>query len=356
MGKRRVIGLMSGTSLDGLDICATDFDLGSSNHEYNILATSVVELPGKIFHKLQNFNKLTVSDVQILHKELGRFYGDAIEQFLHKEGFDKKSIDAIACHGQTVLHQPENGFSLQIGCGHELAQHTKINVINDFRNRDIAAGGQGAPLVPVGDFGLFHSQADCFLNLGGFSNVSYKDDYQSIKAYDISPANLPMNTYMHLKGETYDRNGETAASGTINKSLLEQLNNLAYYQLPGPKSLGTEWLENQFYPCISKDIQLEDILATLAEHCAFQIGQNLDKIGAKRVMVTGGGTRNRHLMERIKEHYSGSIILPNDQLIDYKEALIFGYLGALYLENLPNALGSVTGASINTINGVFYKG
>lgn len=354
MSKVEIIGLMSGTSLDGLDVAHVEFEFNDKKgNSFKLLNSQTFSFPEDLLQKLLDANNFSVSSMNLLDKELGKFYADCVNGFIHSKKIKKDKIAAIACHGQTILHQPQNGFTLQIGCGSTLSYHTGINVINDFRTRDIIAGGQGAPLVPAGDFGLFGSYADAFLNIGGFVNVSYQSEGKII-AYDICPGNLPLNKLALAKGLAYDKNGQLAASGEINFFLLDLLNSLEFYQKTGPKSLGTEWLEEHFYPLLKFDKEIENNLRTVVEHEAVQISLKLNEAQIKNVLITGGGAKNKFLISRIEHYFNGKVILPNESIIDYKEAIVFAYLGALYLIKKPNALSSVTGASRDMITGVLH--
>jgi anhydro-N-acetylmuramic acid kinase len=354
MSNYEIIGLMSGTSMDGLDIAHVKFDFNAdSNDSFELLNTDTVPIPDELLQKLMDAPNFSVTQLLMLDKEFGRFLADSVTKFIDQKKIVKNSINAIASHGQTILHQPNNGFTLQIGCGSTLSYLTDINVINDFRTKDIVAGGQGAPLVPIGDFGLFSDLAEGFLNIGGFANVSFKKD-DSIVAYDICPGNLPLNKLAHAKNLAYDKNGELAKSGEINFFLLDLLNSLDYYLLDGPKSLGTEWIEEFYYPKLKFDKEIENNLRTVVEHTAIQISNVLNSAKLNSVLVTGGGAKNGFLIERIQHYFNGELILPEQKIIDFKEAIVFAYLGALYLDKRPNALSSVTGAKKNTIGGVFH--
>ncbi len=354
MSNYEIIGLMSGTSMDGLDIAHVRFDFNpDSNDSFELLNTDTVPIPDELLQKLMDAPNFSVTQLLMLDKEFGRFLADSVTKFIDQKKIVKNSINAIASHGQTILHQPNNGFTLQIGCGSTLSYLTDINVINDFRTKDIVAGGQGAPLVPIGDFGLFSDLAEGFLNIGGFANVSFKKD-DSIVAYDICPGNLPLNKLAHAKNLAYDKNGELAKSGEINFFLLDLLNSLDYYLLDGPKSLGTEWIEEFYYPKLKFDKEIENNLRTVVEHTAIQISNVLNSAHLNSVLVTGGGAKNGFLVERIQHYFNGELILPEQKIIDFKEAIVFAYLGALYLDKRPNALSSVTGAKKNTIGGVFH--
>ncbi|MEY4603314.1 MAG: hypothetical protein RIT43_606 [Bacteroidota bacterium] len=346
---------MSGTSLDGLDIALVSFSLTEGTNQSFILHESeTIPYPNELKIRIEGAPHASVSALSKLDRDLGVFYGNCVNTFIEKNRIDRNEISAIACHGQTILHQPHNGFSLQIGSGTVLAMDTKLRVINDFRNHDVHAGGQGAPLVPVGDFGLFSDQAEAFLNLGGFANLSFKDPQQNILAFDICPVNLPLNRLASNKGLDFDRNGELARNGELNFFLLDLLNSLEFYTSPIPKSLGTEWLDEQFYPLIKFDKDIENNLRTVVEHIAFQIGKQLEFSGASSVFITGGGAHNKFLIERLRTYYKGEIKLPNKEIIEYKEAIIFAYLGALKLQNKANALSSVTGAKFDTVGGVIH--
>ncbi len=351
-----IIGLMSGTSMDGLDIAHVAIHLSNdqAGDTFELLHSETIPIPKELKQKIVRATHASITDISLLDNQLGHFYADAVQKFLDKFNINHSSIAAIGCHGQTILHQPYNGFSLQIGNATVLAYRTKIKVINDFRNHDICAGGQGAPLVPIGDFGLFGMNAQAFLNLGGFANISYKDKTGQIRAYDISPANLPLNKLSEAKEMSFDKNGALAKSGEINFFLLDLLNSLPYYSQEFPKSLGTEWLESEFYPLIKFDKEIENNLRTVTEHIAIQVASELDKSKSNSVLVTGGGARNKFLIERIEHYFSGELILPSELLIDFKEAIIFAYLAALKIQNRYNSLASVTGAQQNMIGGVVH--
>ncbi len=354
MEKIEVIGLMSGTSMDGLDVAHVSFSHEKDQSDkFELLHQMTFTYPEEIMQKLMHSGSMSVSEICLLDKDLGKFYADCVNNFTVKFKIKKEEIQLIASHGQTILHQPHLGYTLQIGCGQTLAFHTGISVINDFRSLDVIAGGQGAPLVPVGDFGLFHEHAEAFLNIGGFCNVSWKEN-GIVRAFDICPGNLPLNALAQHKGLSYDKNGKIAESGTINFFLLDLLNNLPYYTEDGPKSLGTEWLESDFYPLIKMDKEIENNMATLVEHIAIQISNQLNNKEIASVLITGGGAKNQFLIERIQHYYNGHIILPSDDIIDYKEAIIFAYLGYLRLLNRENTLASVTGAASNLSSGVLH--
>lgn len=215
-------------------------------------------------------------------------------------------------------------------------------------------GGQGAPLVPIGDFYLFGEQADGFINLGGFANISFKSNNEII-AFDICPANLPLNKLARNKGFEYDKNGDLARKGELNFFLLDLLNSLDYYEQASPKSLGVEWLEQYFYPLLKFDKDIENNMATVVEHVAIQLSNVCNSNQLKKVMITGGGAKNSFLIERFKKYFEGEVIQVSEEVIEFKEALIFGLLGALRLNNEVNCLKSVTGALKNVSGGVIHQ-
>lgn len=354
MSKYEIIGLMSGTSLDGLDIAHVSFEnTVEGNFVHQVLNTFQYTLPEDLKKELLEISELSPQNIYVLDKKIGEFYATAINNFVELKHIDRKKIDAIASHGQTIFHQPQNGFTVQIGCGTTIAYHTGIPVINDFRTKDVVAGGQGAPLVPIGDFELFKGSADAFLNIGGFSNISFKEN-GIIKAFDVCPGNLPLNKLVHAKDLAYDKDGEMARSGDINFFLLDLLNSLSFYTQSGPKSLGTEWLEEHFYPLLKFDKEIENNLRTVVEHIAIQLSNVLNNFKINSVMISGGGAKNKFLIERIEHYYNGSIILPDEITIEYKEAIIFAFLGALYLDKKPNNIPSVTGAKRPVCGGILH--
>lgn len=354
MRKSEIIGLMSGTSMDGLDIAHVEFEMNNQNQwTFKLLHAETLSYSPSFISELNKAKTINVPEFLILDKRIGSVFGEMVNKFIEKNNIDKSKIIAIASHGHTTYHQPERGFTSQIGCGDTLSFITKIPVINDFRTKDVVAGGQGAPLVPIGDLLLFQTLAESFLNLGGIANISYKLNGRMI-AFDICPANLPLNKLVSKLGYTYDKDGVISKSGIINENLLVKLNNLNFYSQLPPKSLGTEWLEQHFNPLINFNSEIENNLATIIEHEAYQISKVLNSNKLKSVMITGGGANNCYLIDRIKHYFDGDIVIPSENIIEFKEAIIFAFLGQLYLNRLENTLSSVTGASRNVIGGVYH--
>lgn len=346
-----VIGLMSGTSLDGLDLCYVKFEK-DNNWKFEILCAETIEYSEKWTLALKNAISLPNEELAILDKKYSTYLSVAIENFIKNNELNK--IDLICSHGHTVFHQPENGLTYQIGNLPELKSNFTCPIICDFRIQDVTLGGQGAPLVPIGDRLLF-SNYDYCLNLGGFANVSYEDNGKRI-AYDICPVNIVMNPYANMHGLDYDANGEMARSGSIHKELLGELNGLQYYKQIHPKSLGLEWVQKEIFPLINKfNLDVRDVLRTFVEHIAIQIKACTSKKSISQILVTGGGVFNDFLIERIKDSSICQIVVPKDDVINYKEALIFGFLGLLRLRNEVNCLSSVTGASKDHSSGKLYS-
>lgn len=354
MDSYNIIGLMSGTSLDGIDLVYAHYKKTSDNSwDYSFIHAETYPFTEVLLSSLHDATKLNGAQFVNLDFELGTFFAGCINDFIAKHAIDKTKIDAIASHGQTIFHQPQKGYTTQIGNPAVIAVQTGITTIGDFRTKDILYGGQGAPLVPIGDYYLFGNKAQAFINLGGFANISFKKNNEII-AFDICPSNLPLNKLARNKALNYDKDGALAKSGELNYFLLDLLNSLPYYQQPGPKSLGVEWLEQHFYPLLKFDKDIENNLATVVEHIAIQLGEVCKTHHLTQVMITGGGAKNSYLIERFKRYYSGEIIAVSSEVIDFKEALIFGLLGALRLNNEPNCLKSVTGATKNVSSGVIH--
>ena len=348
--KYNVIGVMSGTSLDGIDICLSSFEFGTS-WQFQINAAETVEYSEKWKQRLKTAIDLNSKDLENLNADYTQFLAEVIQAFIKTHSGTK--IDAVCSHGHTVFHEPSLGKTLQIGNLPFLATYLNQTVVCDFRTQDVALGGQGAPLVPIGDALLF-SEHDYCLNLGGFANISFEQHNQRI-AFDICPVNIVLNHYVVSLGLAYDSEGQIAAKGTVCKPLLEALNALDFYKLQPPKSLGLEWVQSEIFPMIeSYNLEVPTVLRTVVEHCALQLSNVLKTHQLEKGLITGGGVFNTFLMQRISE-YSGQDLQPTQPLIiDFKEALVFGFLGVLRLRNEPNCLQSVTGASSDHSSGFIY--
>jgi anhydro-N-acetylmuramic acid kinase len=343
-----VIGLMSGTSLDGIDLVYVKFDERKYS-DFEILASETVSYSDNWKSKLQKAISFSDEKLKELDLDYGKLLGENINNFIKKFTID--TIDFIASHGHTVLHQPNKGITLQVGNGQLIADVTKQKIVCDFRTQDVAFGGQGAPLVPIGDALLF-SEYDYCLNLGGFSNVSFKMEGKRI-AFDICPVNIVLNCYANKLGLEYDESGEIASKGKLNQQLLAQLNALPFYSQNSPKSLGLEWVKENIFPLIDAvETDISSILRTFVEHVAVQISKIIKENNS--VLVTGGGAFNSFLINRIQHNSNSKILLPKKELIDFKEALIFAFLGLLKFDNQVNCLGSVTGAKQDHSSGRIF--
>lgn len=339
-----VLGLMSGTSLDGLDLCCVAFS--DDLHDFEILAANTLPYPSYWKDQLESVFFGNAELISKLDLDYGRFLGEQIVCFIEEHKLH--SIDLIASHGHTIFHKPDRGITLQIGNGKQIANLTRIPVVYDFRKQDVELGGQGAPLVPVGDAFLF-GQYDACLNLGGFANVSYKQLQQTL-AFDICACNLVLNRLAKSMEKDYDDNGDLARMGRLNKSLFDQLNTLDYHQQPPPKSLGREYVESTVWPLL-ENIPSLDALHTYTHYLGKQIGNTLNQIGGKSCLTTGGGAFNTYLTELIISNTGCEIIIPKKELIDFKEALVFAFLGWLRYTGRDNVFASVTGASKNHSSG-----
>ncbi len=345
--KWHIIGLMSGTSLDGVDIAYIKFE-NTTKLTYKILHATSIPYAKEWKERLINAFKEDKEKLKELDMLYGIYLGNLVNNFIQKYNIQK--LDFVASHGHTIFHKPDEGFTLQIGNGQSLASTCNQKVICDFRSQDVVLGGQGAPLVPIGDQLLF-SEYDYCLNIGGFANVSY-DEKGIRKAYDICPANIVLNYYTRKIGLEYDDKGNKAQAGKLNSELLDALNSLSVYQ--EKNSLGNEVVVAVFIPLIdSFQLSIPNVLNTYIEHFSQKIAAELKPNST--TLVTGGGAYNTYLVDRIKQKCQSNIVLPKETLIDYKEALIFGLLGLLRSENEVNCLASVTKATKDHSSGqIFY--
>ncbi len=349
-----MIGLMSGTSGDGLDLGYCQYEK-SDQWSFEIVHSLTIPFPEAIGEKLIKSHLLSALDLAILDVDFGRWMGEKVKEFCQEKQIFPQ---AVCSHGHTVFHQPGKGLSLQIGNGWALHQACGLKVINDFRMLDIQLGGQGAPLVPIGDQLLF-PQIDFCINLGGIANISMNVDGNRI-AFDCCPFNLLLNEQANILGAPYDEGGDWAREGSVNIPLLNELNAFPFYTNNDPKSLGREDMENEFLPLIrNSELSERDILCTLVEHYALQISIVIKYNQAREtpsVLITGGGTYNSYFVERLDHHLDGewAQFAASSELIEFKEALVFGFLGVLRLRNENNSLASVTGAIQDSCGGTIY--
>jgi anhydro-N-acetylmuramic acid kinase len=346
----QAIGLMSGTSLDGLDIAYCTFKRDDRWH-FELHEATTISYDEHWRERLRTAHTLSGMDLTQLHVDLGILHGSWVKEFMQSHSCQ---VDFIASHGHTVFHQPHLGVTLQIGSAAHIAAAAGIDVIADFRTTDVAHGGQGAPLVPIGDLWLFGNYPMC-LNLGGIANVSVKESLH-MEAFDIGLCNMALNHYAEKLGVSYDRDGNLSRQGSLNEILLQQLNSLEFFKQPAPKSLGKEFWVNEFLPIVEHSgVNAHDALHTITEHIAIQIGAALTHREQGEMLVTGGGAHNGFLIERIAAHTQHRVVVPEKKIVDFKEALIFAFLGALRTAGESNALASVTGARRDSVGGAIYS-
>lgn len=347
----RVIGVMSGTSLDGIDLVYVTFNF-DFNWRFEIICAETFPYNKNWVKKLKDLVLLSEGELLKIDKDYTVYLASTINTFIHK--YNISDMDAICSHGHTALHQPEKKLTYQIGNLPDLARLVQHTVVCDFRVQDVRLGGQGAPLVPIGDALLF-SEFDYCLNLGGFANISTNINNKRV-AYDVCPVNIVLNHYVNQLGFDFDDSGSIASTGTVNKDLLNQLNNLDFYKEPYPKSLGLEWVYKNTFPVIdSFKLDIKDVLRTFVEHIAIQISKEVNHKNNASVLITGGGVYHKLLIDTLKAKTNNMIGIPQKNIIEFKEALIFAFLGVLRLRGDVNCLQSVTGAQYDHSSGaIFY--
>jgi anhydro-N-acetylmuramic acid kinase len=346
-----VLGVMSGTSLDGVDLARIEFFIKDEKWDFKIFESQTIPYTTAWVDKLKKAVDFSKTKLEILNQQYTQLLAEIIAKFIQDNKIE--NLDAVCSHGHTILHEPQNNYTLQIGNLPQIATLIKQKVVCDFRVQDVELGGQGAPLVPIGDQILF-SQFDSCLNLGGFSNISYQDENRRL-AFDISPVNTVLNFYANKLGLPYDDKGKIAQTGKIDANLLNALNQLDFYQKKHPKSLGFEFVKNTVLPIIEHyEISIPDKLNTFIEHIAIQTSKAMPQ-KVETLLITGGGAYNDFLINRIQFHLPKvKIQIPDSKTIEFKEALIFALLGVLKLRNEINVLKSVTGASRDHSSGKIY--
>ena len=340
---------MSGTSLDGLDLAYCEL-VKDKTWTYQIISSATISYSEKREKILRQAYRLTGEELTALHYKFGKYIGKECKEFIRSHQLEPMLISS---HGHTIFHQPQKGFTYQVGSGAAIYAETGIPVVCDFRTQDVALGGQGAPLVPVGDQLLF-GEYDACLNLGGFANISAQNG-EKRTAWDICAVNVVLNHYANQAGMAFDEDGALARSGKFCEPLFQDLGMVGFYRETPPKSLGIEWVHQQLMHILEKyPIPVVDILHTYVCHIAEIIGTTLDKSHAEKILLSGGGSYHRFLVEKIREKTQSTIHVPDDATIQYKEALIFALLGALKWRGEVNILRSVTGARADHSSGVIY--
>jgi anhydro-N-acetylmuramic acid kinase len=363
----RAIGLMSGSSLDGLDIAFVEFVYNAGNWSFEIIATDCREYNEEWKTRLQNATSLNALDYQLLHADYGHYIGKEVNRFIEENSLHYK-VGLIASHGHTTFHVPQRKMTAQLGDGASIAAETCLPVVSDLRAMDLAFGGQGAPIVPIGEKYLLKDY-DMYLNLGGIANISFNHPDKYI-AFDICPANRVLNMIIAKEGKEYDAGGALAATGKINDQLLKKLNALSYYSQPFPKSLANSFGTEEVYPIVqTASLSSADALATFVEHIVQQIKfsianwqttNNSDpRTTSHKMLVTGGGAFNTFLVNRLSEELkelSVDVVVPDTGLVQYKEALIMAFIGVLRWRQEYSVLSSVTGAARDSIGGAVWIG
>jgi anhydro-N-acetylmuramic acid kinase len=355
----RVIGLMSGSSLDGLDIAFIEFQEQAGKWTYEIKNADCIPYDDEWKLKLSNSIDLSAAEYLLLNADYGHLVGKLVNNFISSYGLQYQ-VSLISSHGHTTFHVPARKMTAQLGDGAAIAAETLLPVITDLRAMDIAFGGQGAPIVPVGEKWLL-PQYDYFLNLGGIANISANKE--TYTAFDICPANRVLNMLAADAGKEFDEDGALATKGNISEILLKELNSLDYYKLTGPKSLANDFGTDIVYPIIKNSgVSVNDQLRTYTEHIALQIRNAITMLGSPpatslSLLATGGGAHNQFLVQRITEILKDiriEVVIPEQQLINFKEALIMAFIGVLRWRQEINVLSTVTGAERDSINGALW--
>ncbi len=344
------LGIMSGSSLDGVDMALCEFVRNEQTWSFNIIKANTYPYSEEWKLTLRSLPEKKKNEIVETDLDYGRLLGELVNEFL----LDcPEKPELIASHGHTIFHDPENRYTLQIGDGQTIASITGITTINNFRSKDIELGGQGAPLVPIGDELLF-SEYDFCLNIGGIANISYAIKEKRL-AFDVCPASQLLN-YLSLQlGAAYDKNGFFARLGKLNKELFDSLNSDPYYKKEKPKSLSNQYVTDFFLHRIETiESNIEDKLYTVVKHIAFQVNRAISQFPGGKLLITGGGAHNGFLIKAIELETRHTVVVPEQKIIDFKEAVIFAFMGVLRMRNEINCLASVTGASMDSSCGVIF--
>jgi len=355
---------MSGSSLDGLDIAFVELQAKPGQWDFDIVEAECIPYPEEWIGKLQNAINLNAKDYLLLHAEYGHYLGKQVNAFMDKYGLAYK-VALISSHGHTSFHVPPY-MTAQLGDGAAIPAETGLPVVTDLRALDVALGGQGAPIVPVGEK-LLLGDYDYFLNLGGIANISFTENSKRV-AFDVCPANRVLNMLANEAGKEFDEGGRLASTGKVDDGLLNRLNELDYYSQPYPKSLANDFGTDIVYPIIKNaGIGISDGLGTYIEHIVVQIKKVIENAGnnpelrnpTSNLLATGGGAFNSFLIQRLKEELQAlntDVVIPDENLVKYKEALIMALIGVLRWREEYNVLSSVTGASRDSIGGALWNG
>jgi len=357
----RAIGLMSGSSLDGLDIVFAEFAEQAGKWSYEIKEADCYPFEEALKEQLKDAKDLSAYDYLLLHSAFGKYLGEQVNKFIDAHGLHHQ-VQLVSSHGHTVFHAPEKNMTSQLGDGAAIAATTGINVVSDLRAMDVALGGQGAPIVPMGEK-LLLNEYPLLLNIGGIANISYRSNDHYI-AFDICPANRVLNMIAATQNLSYDEDGQLASKGKVLTDVLQQLNALDYYHQPFPKSLANHFGTDEIFPLIPVE-HITDALRTYVEHIVVQVKTSIISLNVEyatpglQLLVTGGGAHNKFLVQRLQEELSLlniEVIVPDKRIVDYKEALIMALLGILRWREQNTVLSSVTGANRDSIGGAVWMG
>ena len=362
----RAIGVMSGSSLDGLDIAFAEFQENAGQWTYSLKTADCYPYSPEWLQRLKSATSSSALEYQLLHSDFGHYIGQQVNRFIGEHEL-LYQVALITSHGHTTFHSPPR-MTGQIGDGAGIAAETQLPVVTDLRAMDLAFGGQGAPIVPIGEK-LLLGDYDFFLNIGGIANISF--NAEKYIAFDVCPANRILNMLANESGKEYDEGGKIAASGKIDPILLEKLNALDYYSKPYPKSLSNDFGTGVVFPLIQDSVpiaignRMQDAIRTYTEHICIQIKnaigilKNHAQHPGGKLLVTGGGAFNTFLtgrLEQLLKEFDIELIIPDEKLVKFKEALIMAYIGVLRWREEYNVLSSVTGASRNSIGGAVWLG
>lgn len=366
----KALGLMSGSSLDGLDIAYCQFEIEKKEgdqlyvHDWDVLEAETIGFSESWQARLSQLPTQTALVFAKTHTYLGHYFGDIVNDFINRYQIEP---DFIATHGHTIFHDPMGRMTIQIGDSSAMAAKTGFPVISNFRNQDIAIDGQGAPVAPIIDKYLLPGH-DFYLNLGGIANITTIVPNKII-AFDICPANQLLNALANRLNLEYDEGGQIAAAGKVLPDLLKEINRADFYRISYPKSLDNKWSQTAILSKITEDpTAIPDQLCTFVEHIAYQIAFAIKQVIRKEkvekeqlsLLATGGGAFNVYLMERLQHHCNQvanvEVVIPNPDIIQFKEAALMAWMGVMRAENVPNVLKTVTGAKRDTINGAIHQG
>jgi anhydro-N-acetylmuramic acid kinase len=349
-----ILGAMSGSSLDGLDLAICSF---TDQSIFTIHNSTTIELPLDLRTKLKNFSTLNAFQIADLDAYFALFSAHSIRDFTNNW---IGGISLVVSHGHTLYHNPANAVSWQIGNGGIIAAVTGIDTLCDLRVQDVALGGQGAPLAALVDLNLFKDYTG-LLNLGGIANITINQS-NTVYSWDISPCNQVFNHLAQKEGKEFDKGGSIARSGKILMELIHKWQENTYFSQMPPKSMDNTWVKENYIKEIDKiDQPVKILMASFAEFVAIQLSKDLKSLDLNpgKILVTGGGAFNAHFISRLKVHLSPLnwvVEVAEESLINYKEAMLMAYMGHRYINKKTNTISTATGAEKDLISGALYLG